>query len=101
MSILSTELRSPGGVMIHCAPKKMAVWLMALALAQLASCRAVAADERPARINLSALEQLAYQRNPTLRQAGANIEAAQGRTEQAGLYPNPTIGYSGERIGAG
>jgi cobalt-zinc-cadmium efflux system outer membrane protein len=52
-------------------------------------------------MNLSALEQLALERNPTLLQAGANIEAAQGRAEQAGLYPNPTVGYAGERIGAG
>src|SRR5262249_51707160 len=38
--------------------------------------------------------------NPTLRQAGANVDAAQGRAQQAGLYPNPTVGYVGERIGA-
>jgi cobalt-zinc-cadmium efflux system outer membrane protein len=51
-------------------------------------------------LNLAALEQLALERNPTLLQAGANIEAAQGRAQQAGLYPNPTVGYAGERIGA-
>lgn len=61
----------------------------------------MAADQLPPAINLPALEQLAYEHNPTLRQAGANIEAAQGRAQQAGLYPNPTVGYSGERIGAG
>jgi cobalt-zinc-cadmium efflux system outer membrane protein len=52
-------------------------------------------------LNLAALEQLAAERNPTLLQAGANIEAAQGRARQAGLYPNPMVGYAGERIGAG
>jgi cobalt-zinc-cadmium efflux system outer membrane protein len=52
-------------------------------------------------LNLAALEQLALERNPTLLQAGANIEAAEGRAQQAGLYPNPTVGYAGERIGAG
>jgi cobalt-zinc-cadmium efflux system outer membrane protein len=52
-------------------------------------------------LNLAALEQLAMERNPTLPQAVANIEAAQGRAQQAGLYPNPTVGYVGERIGAG
>jgi cobalt-zinc-cadmium efflux system outer membrane protein len=51
-------------------------------------------------LNLAALEQLALERNPTLLQAGANIQAAQGRAQQAGLYPNPTVGYAGERIGA-
>jgi cobalt-zinc-cadmium efflux system outer membrane protein len=49
---------------------------------------------------LEALEQIALERNPTLRQASANIDAAHGRTKQAGLYPNPTVGYAGERIGA-
>jgi outer membrane protein TolC len=43
---------------------------------------------------------LASEHNPTLLQASANIEAAQGRALQAGLYPNPTVGYAGERIGA-
>jgi cobalt-zinc-cadmium efflux system outer membrane protein len=52
-------------------------------------------------LNLVALEQVALERNPTLLQAGANIKAAQGRAEQAGLYPNPTVGYVAERIGAG
>jgi cobalt-zinc-cadmium efflux system outer membrane protein len=51
-------------------------------------------------LNLAALEKLAVERNPTLLQASANIEAAQGRAQQAGLYPNPTVGYTGERIGA-
>jgi cobalt-zinc-cadmium efflux system outer membrane protein len=37
--------------------------------------------------------------NPTLAQAAANVEAAQGRALQAGLYPNPTVGYNGEQIG--
>src|SRR4051794_39181973 len=50
-------------------------------------------------LNLAAFEKLAIQRNPTLLQAAANIEAAQGRAQQAGLYPNPTVGYTGELIG--
>src|SRR5690349_14738440 len=60
-----------------------------------------AAEPPPPMLNLAALERLALERNPTLLQAGANIEAAQGRAQQAGLYPNPTVGYVGERIGAG
>jgi cobalt-zinc-cadmium efflux system outer membrane protein len=54
----------------------------------------------PAAVSLAALEQMALENNPTLRQAGANVEAARGRAQQAGLYPNPTVGYVGERIGA-
>ena len=47
------------------------------------------------------LEQLALARNPTLVQAGANVEDARGRAVQSGLYPNPTVGYNGEQIGTG
>lgn len=50
-------------------------------------------------IGLAALEQMALQCNPTLVQAGAKLEAARGRTLQAGLYPNPTVGYTSEEIG--
>lgn len=50
-------------------------------------------------LTLEGLEQLALAHNPTLAQAGANVEDARGRTVQAGLYPNPTVGYNGEQIG--
>lgn len=43
----------------------------------------------------------ARQRNPTLRQGEAGIRAAQARAQQARLYPNPTIGYSGDEIRGG
>ncbi|HLF82583.1 MAG TPA: TolC family protein, partial [Blastocatellia bacterium] len=33
------------------------------------------------------------QNNPTLAQAEAAIRAAQGRRRQAGLWPNPVVGY--------
>jgi cobalt-zinc-cadmium efflux system outer membrane protein len=49
---------------------------------------------------LADLEQMALENNPTLSQAASAVEAARGRSLQAGLYPNPTVGYSGERIGA-
>jgi cobalt-zinc-cadmium efflux system outer membrane protein len=52
-----------------------------------------------AAMGLSALEQMALQCNPTLVQAGSKLEAARGRTLQAGLYPNPTVGYTSEEIG--
>ena len=41
---------------------------------------------------------MALQRNPTLVQAAMRIRAAEGRYVQAGLYPNPVIGYQGEEI---
>jgi cobalt-zinc-cadmium efflux system outer membrane protein len=43
---------------------------------------------------------MAVRNNPTLAQAAANVAAARGRTVQSGLYPNPTVGYQGDRIGA-
>ena len=48
--------------------------------------------------NLEQLQQLAVDHNPTLKQAQAEIRATEGRKKQAGLYPNPTVGYSGEEI---
>jgi len=44
---------------------------------------------------------LARESNPTLRQAEAEIRAAKSRLQQAGLYPNPTIGYTGDEIRGG
>ncbi len=42
---------------------------------------------------------IALANNPTVRQAGAALEAAQGNWVQVGLYPNPGIGYLGNQIG--
>jgi cobalt-zinc-cadmium efflux system outer membrane protein len=55
----------------------------------------------PPPITLGELEQLALQHNPTTAAAAAGIEAAQGRTRQAGTWPNPVIGYSGDEIKGG
>ena len=52
-------------------------------------------------ITLAELEQLALQNNPTATAAAASIDAARGRTRQAGAWPNPVIGYSGEEIKTG
>ena len=52
-------------------------------------------------ITLSELEQLALQNNPTVTAAAAGIDAARERTRQAGAWPNPVIGYSGEEIKRG
>ena len=48
-------------------------------------------------------ESMALAGNPTLSQAQTQIQAAAGAAQQAGLYFNPVVGYSGEfdRIGAG
>jgi cobalt-zinc-cadmium efflux system outer membrane protein len=44
---------------------------------------------------------LASESNPTLRQAEAEIRGAKSRQQQAGLYTNPTIGYTGDEIRGG
>ncbi len=42
---------------------------------------------------------MALGNNPTLAQGRSRIAAAEGRYIQAGLYPNPDVGYVGEEIG--
>jgi len=46
-------------------------------------------------------QRLAAASNPTLRQAEAELRAAKARTQQARLYPNPSIGYTGDEIRGG
>ena len=61
------------------------------------------AQER-AQGNLLTLEQaqkMAGDSNPTLRQAEAEIRAARARQQQSGLYPNPSLGYTGDEIRGG
>ena len=48
-------------------------------------------DGRP--YTLADFQRLAAANNPGLRQAASDVEAARGLMIQAGLYPNPTIGY--------
>lgn len=63
--------------------------------------RAQASVSEQKTITLEELQQMALQNNPTLRQSAANIQAAEGRKKQAGLYPDPTVGYQGEQIRGG
>ncbi len=49
-------------------------------------------------LRLEDLERIALQNNPTAAQAEAAIRAAEGRRVQAGLMPNPIIGYAGEEL---
>src|SRR6267142_4361510 len=61
--------------------------------------QAPASEQRT--ITLEELQQMALQNNPTFAQSAANIQAAEGRKKQSGLYPNPTVGYQGEQIRGG
>lgn len=53
----------------------------------------------PSILGLDDLIRLSLEQNPILAQAGLEIQAAQGRAIQAGLYPNPTISVVGEEVG--
>src|SRR5579871_1638306 len=55
----------------------------------------------PAGIRLEDLERMALAGNPTLAQVQANVRVAAGQTRQAGLYPNPTVGYYGDEVRGG
>ena len=50
-------------------------------------------------LTLANLQQMAIENSPQIRQAHHDIDAARGVFAQAGLYPNPTIGYEGDTIG--
>jgi outer membrane protein, heavy metal efflux system len=52
-------------------------------------------------MTLDQFEKMAQESNPTLRQAEAEIRAANARRQQAGLYPNPTVGYTADEIRGG
>jgi outer membrane protein, heavy metal efflux system len=63
--------------------------------------RAQAQSSEQKTITLEELQQMALQNNPTFGQSAANIQAAEGRKKQSGLYPNLTVGYQGEQIRGG
>lgn len=46
-------------------------------------------------------QKISRESNPTLRQAEAEIRATRARRAQAGLYPNPSIGYTADEIRGG
>lgn len=50
-------------------------------------------------LTLADLEGIALANNPTLVQATARIQAAQGRWLQGGLRPNPIVGYLANEVG--
>jgi outer membrane protein, heavy metal efflux system len=54
----------------------------------------------PAR-SLDEFEALALKNNPTLKQAEAIARVSAGLARQAGLWPNPSVGYQGEQIRGG
>lgn len=61
----------------------------------------LAAAEAIPPMKLEDLERMALASNPTLKQAQANERSSVGLARQAGLWPNPSLGYQGEQIRGG
>lgn len=64
------------------------------------SCSALSAQSAPP-LTLQQLETMALQHNPTLGEAQDTVRAAAGRVDQAGRWPNPTVGYAANRLRGG
>ena len=60
---------------------------------------AIASEFETRGLSLEELQSMALANNPTLRQAKTLIEAERGAALQAGLGPNPYVGYVAEQIG--
>jgi cobalt-zinc-cadmium efflux system outer membrane protein len=52
-------------------------------------------------LTLADLERMALAASPSLQQSEADVRAAAGRAQQAGLYPNPVLGTSGDHVAGG
>jgi cobalt-zinc-cadmium efflux system outer membrane protein len=50
-------------------------------------------------MSLADLQSLALNNSPLIRQAAADVEAARGAAIQAGVYPNPVIGWAQDEVG--
>ena len=85
---------------LNCVTRFVLCFFWALFLVTLPGRAQLPASEQKT-ITLEELQQMALQNNPTFRQSAANIQAAEGRKKQSGLYPNPTVGYQGEQIRGG
>ena len=62
---------------------------------------ATAQNAAPTGMRLEDLERIALANNPTIAQVQANVRVSAGLARQAGLYPNPTVGYYGDEIRGG
>jgi outer membrane protein, heavy metal efflux system len=58
-------------------------------------------NTKGALVTLEQVLKMAGESNPTLRQAEAEIRAVKARQQQSGLYPNPTLAYTGDEIRGG
>ena len=77
--------------------------LLLLCLCSWSPCRAERKLQLPSRRRSHSknCNRWPYRTTRRSRQSAANIQAAEGRKKQSGLYPNPTVGYQGEQIRGG
>src|SRR5580700_1548072 len=95
-----TEMRVETVSPLRCVTRSVLYFAVSLFLVALPGRAQTPASEQKT-ITLEELQQMALQKNPTFAQSAANIQAAEGRKKQSGLYPNPTLGYQGEQIRGG
>jgi cobalt-zinc-cadmium efflux system outer membrane protein len=82
---------------------RFAVFMMLATVAPLSTASAESfftdapASDAPM-LTLDDLQRMALENNPAIAEAAALIDSARGRELQAGLYPNPVVGYSGDDI---
>ena len=98
--VKSMAVRNETVAPLRCVARFVLCFSWALFLVALPG-RAQTPASEPKTITLGELQQMALENNPTFAQSAANIQAAEGRKQQAGLYPNPTVGYQGEQIRGG
>ena len=95
-----TEMRVETVSPIRCVTRSVLCFAVSLFLVALPGRAQTPASEQKT-ITLEELQRMAFENNPTFGQSAANIEAAEGRKKQSGLYPNLTVGYQGEQIRGG
>jgi cobalt-zinc-cadmium efflux system outer membrane protein len=100
MPVKSLEVRAETVSPIRCVTRFALCFAISLSLVALPARAQTSVCEKKT-ITLEELQQMALQNNPTFRQSVANIQAAEGRKKQSGLYPDPTVGYQGEQIRGG
>jgi cobalt-zinc-cadmium efflux system outer membrane protein len=98
--VKSVEARVKTVSSLRCVTRLIFSFFWAMFLVALPARAQTPASEQKT-ITLEELQQMALQKNPTFAQSAANIQAAEGRKKQSGLYPNPTVGYQGEQIRGG
>src|ERR1700728_4160328 len=101
-SVTTTVMKLPveAVTLLRCVTRFVCCFSCFLLLFAVPGPAQTAVSERKT-MTLDELQQMALRNNPTFAQSAANVQAAEGRKQQSGLYPNPTVGYQGEQIRGG